>query len=94
MEPLFGHPGRYAPSQADPQISSIARFFSDDAVYIDGPRGVHRGIDAIRTELQSQFAMVSYATVDIKVLAGSGGTVLIERFDNCEIAGTLSANLG
>lgn len=24
MEPSFGHPGRYAPSRADPQISSIA----------------------------------------------------------------------
>src|SRR6476661_8021689 len=25
LEPSIGHPGRYAPSQADPQISSIAR---------------------------------------------------------------------
>src|SRR6185295_2827425 len=25
LEPFIGHPGRYAPSQADPQISSIAR---------------------------------------------------------------------
>src|SRR3954469_2161910 len=24
LEPFIGHPGRYAPSQADPQISSIA----------------------------------------------------------------------
>src|SRR6478735_2363848 len=24
LEPSIGHPGRYAPSQADPQISSIA----------------------------------------------------------------------
>jgi hypothetical protein len=30
LEPSFGHPGRYAPSRADPQISSIAR----DAVAI------------------------------------------------------------
>src|SRR6478735_4960979 len=25
LEPSIGHPGRYAPSQADPQISNIAR---------------------------------------------------------------------
>jgi hypothetical protein len=45
-------------------VEDVIGFFSDDAVYIDGPRGVHRGIDAIRTELQSQFAMVSYAAAD------------------------------
>ena len=31
--------------------------------------------------------MVSYTTVDSKVLAASGGTVLTERIDSCEIAG-------
>src|SRR6478735_1248585 len=30
LEPSIGHPGRYAPSQADPQISSIARARSRD----------------------------------------------------------------
>jgi limonene-1,2-epoxide hydrolase len=69
------------------QVDDVIGFLSDDAVYIDGPRGVHKGIDAIRTELQSQFAMVSYTVVDSKVLAASGGTVLTERIDSCEIAG-------
>ncbi len=62
-------------------------FFSDDAVFIDGPRGVHTGIIAIRTELQSMLAMVPNTTLDIKALASSGGTVLTERVDTCEIAG-------
>ena len=68
-------------------VDEVIGFFSDDAVYIDGPRGVHRGIKAIRTELQSQLAMVPNTTVDIKSLAASGGSVLTERVDNCEIAG-------
>jgi limonene-1,2-epoxide hydrolase len=65
----------------------VIGFFSDDAVYIDGPRGIHRGINAIRTELQSQLEMVPNTTIDIKALAASEGTVLTERVDNCEIAG-------
>ena len=68
-------------------VDDVIGFFSDDAVYIDGPRGVHSGIDAIRTELQSQLAMVPNTTIDIKSLAGGGGSVLAERIDNCEIAG-------
>jgi len=68
-------------------MDEMIGFFSDDAVYIDGPRGVHTGIDAIRAELQSQLAMVRYTRVNIKSLAASGGSVLTERVDNCEIAG-------
>jgi limonene-1,2-epoxide hydrolase len=68
-------------------VDEVIGFFTDDAVYIDGPRGVHNGINAIRTELQSQLEMVPNTTVDIKTLAASGGTVFTERVDNCEIAG-------
>jgi limonene-1,2-epoxide hydrolase len=68
-------------------VDEVIGFFSDDAVYIDGPRGVHTGIKAIRTELQSQLKMVPNTIVDIKTLAASGSTVLTERVDNCEIAG-------
>jgi limonene-1,2-epoxide hydrolase len=68
-------------------VDEVIGYFHDDAVYIDGPRGVHKGINAIRTELQSQLEMVPNTTVDIKALAGSGGTVLTERVDQCEIAG-------
>ncbi|WP_197501470.1 limonene-1,2-epoxide hydrolase family protein [Mycobacterium sp. 852002-51057_SCH5723018] len=68
-------------------VDEVIGFFDDEAVYIDGPRGVHRGINAIRSELRSQLEMVPNTTVDIKNLATSGGTVLTERVDNCEIAG-------
>src|SRR5262249_58453899 len=32
-------------------LDELVSFISDDAVYTDGPRGVHHGIDAIRAEL-------------------------------------------
>ena len=68
-------------------VDEVIGFFDDHAVYIDGPRGVHRGINAIRTELQSQLEMVPNTMVDIETLAASEGAVLTERVDNCEIAG-------
>ena len=68
-------------------VDEIAGFFSEDAEYIDGPRGVHRGIDAIRAEFHSIFAMVPSTTVDIKAIAVSGRTVLTERVDNFEVGG-------
>ena len=57
-------------------VDEVIGFFSDDAIYIDGPRGVHTGIDAIRAELLSFLAMAPNTTMDIKTLAASGGTVL------------------
>jgi limonene-1,2-epoxide hydrolase len=68
-------------------VDELVGFFSDDAVYIDGPRGVHRGIDAIRAELQATVSMVPSTTVDVKSLAASEGTVMMERVDNFEVGG-------
>ena len=41
---------------AHPNLDELVGFFKDDAVFIDGPRGVHRGIDAIRSELDAEIA--------------------------------------
>jgi limonene-1,2-epoxide hydrolase len=38
-------------------VAGLLSFFADDAVYVAGPRGTHRGVDAIRAELESQLAM-------------------------------------
>jgi limonene-1,2-epoxide hydrolase len=69
-------------------VDELVSFFSDDAVYTDGPRGVHRGIDAIRKELGAMVKMVPSTAVDIKNLVANGGTVMVERVDTFEIAGT------
>jgi limonene-1,2-epoxide hydrolase len=66
-------------------VDELAGFFSDDAVYVDGPRGIHRGADAIRAEFQSIVAMVPSTTVDIKNLDVNGDTVLTERVDNFKV---------
>jgi limonene-1,2-epoxide hydrolase len=59
---------------ADPKLDELVSFFSDDALFIDGPRGVHRGVDAIRSELESELAM-------------GFGNVMMEGTENYRIGG-------
>lgn len=68
-------------------VDELVGFFSADAVYIDGPRGVHRGVDTIKAEFQVTVGMVPSTTVTIGSLAVSGRTVLVERVDTFEIDG-------
>jgi limonene-1,2-epoxide hydrolase len=71
-----------------PEVNELLSFFAEDAVYIAGPRGVHCGLDAIRSELASQLAMgFGGVTSDVKSQVVSGGTVMMERVDNFNIAG-------
>ncbi len=68
-------------------IDELVAFFSDDAVWTDGPRGTYRGTDAIRTEFESQAQLVPSLTVDIRNLVANGGTVMVERTDAFETQG-------
>jgi len=68
-------------------LDELVSFISDDAVYTDGPRGVHHGIDAIRAELETMVKVVPSTSVDIKKLVASGGTVMVERVDNFKLGG-------
>jgi limonene-1,2-epoxide hydrolase len=68
-------------------IDEIVAFFSDDAVYADGPRGTYRGAEAIKAEMLSLLEMVPSTTADVKNLVASGGLVMVERVDIFEMAG-------
>jgi limonene-1,2-epoxide hydrolase len=68
-------------------VDELVGFFSDDAVYTDGPRGTYQGIDAIRAELQAMAQMVPSTTADVKNLIASGETVMVERVDVFEMMG-------
>ena len=70
-------------------LDELVSFFSNDAVYTDGPRGTHRGIDAIRAELGAMVKIVPSTTIDIKKLVANGGTVMVERVDSFKIEGRL-----
>ena len=73
---------------AQPRLDELVGFFSDDAVFIDGPRGVHRGIDAIRSELDAEISMdFGGAKIDVNSLVAQGGTVMMEGVENYRIGG-------
>jgi limonene-1,2-epoxide hydrolase len=73
---------------ADPKLHELVSFFDDGAVFIDGPRGVHRGVNAIKSELETQLAMgFGGITADVKSLVADGGTVMLERVDSYRIGG-------
>jgi limonene-1,2-epoxide hydrolase len=72
----------------EPQIDDLMSFFSDDATYVDGPRGVFRGRDAIRSELEAQLRMgFSVQSLDVTSLVADRGTVMLERNDKLTVAG-------
>ena len=68
-------------------VDEMAGFFTDDAVYTDGPRGTYRGIDAIKAAFQSIVEMVPSTTAHVKALSVSGNTVMVERIDVFEMQG-------
>ena len=79
---------RYLKAWEEPELEDLLSFFTDDAVYVDGPRGTHHGRDAIRTELQSQLAMrFSDVVMDVRAILTDGRTVMMEREDHFIIDG-------
>jgi limonene-1,2-epoxide hydrolase len=68
-------------------VDELVSFFSDDAVWTDGPRGTYRGVTAIRAEMESQVQLVPSLVVEVKNLVATGGTVMVERVDTFETQG-------
>jgi limonene-1,2-epoxide hydrolase len=72
----------------NPQIDDLMSFFGDDATYTDGPRGVFRGRDAIKSELEAQLRMgFCVQSLDVTSLVAERGTVMLERNDKFTVAG-------
>jgi limonene-1,2-epoxide hydrolase len=79
--------GRFLAALKQSDVDELVSFFSDDAVWTDGPRGTYRGVDAIRAEIESQLQLVPSLTVEVKTLAATGGIVMVERADTFETLG-------
>jgi limonene-1,2-epoxide hydrolase len=78
---------RFFAAWADPNQDELGSFFDDAAVWIDGPQGVRRGADAIKSELAVQLKMTRGVNVDVKTLVSDGGTVMVEQVSNASIRG-------
>jgi limonene-1,2-epoxide hydrolase len=70
-----------------PELDELVGFFSDDAVYTDGPRGEHRGIAAIRSEFETGMSTFPGLDIEVRTLVADRSTVMVERADNFQIAG-------
>jgi limonene-1,2-epoxide hydrolase len=72
---------RFLGTLEDPsRVDDLVSFFSDGAVYVDGPLGSHCGVDAIKSEFERQLAIgFGSVTIDVKALVADGGTVMMER---------------
>ena len=72
----------------DRNVDELVGFFSDDAVFIDGPRGLHRGKQAIRSEFEAELAMgFESIKIDVNSLVANGATVMMEGVENYIIGG-------
>jgi len=63
---------------ADPKVDELANVFDDDAVWVHGPQGVHRGVNAIVDELAKQLAISHPMTIEVITLVPNGWTVMVE----------------
>ena len=70
---------------ADPRLVELVSFFNGDAVWKEGPRGIRRGAEAIKSELEVQLATGLSVTIDVKSLVADGQTVMVERVDSFTI---------
>ena len=72
---------------AQPNADELGGFFSDDAVWVDGPQGVREGAEAIKTEIASQLQAVGGVRVDVRTLLNEGRTVMVEQVSNSTVKG-------
>jgi len=69
-------------------VDELTNFFSDDAVFIDGPRGVHRGKAAIRSEFDAELSMgFESIKIDVTTLVAEDRIVMMEGVENYVIGG-------
>jgi limonene-1,2-epoxide hydrolase len=81
---------RFLAVWTDPNLDEImTTYFADDSLYINGPFGSFRGVDAIKGHLQEQIDVARWESIDVKSLVADGGTVMMERVDNVDMVGKI-----
>lgn len=70
---------------SDPDAEVLASYLAEDAVWVDGPNGVHRGRSAVVDELMSQLTIPRSFWMEIDTLLAEDGTVMVEWHGGVEI---------
>jgi limonene-1,2-epoxide hydrolase len=63
---------------SDPKPEQLTKLFAEDAVWVDGPNGVHHGAQAIVEELVRQLSLFPGQWIEVDTLISDGGTVMVE----------------
>ncbi len=63
-------------------LESVLELLSEDTVFTDGARGVHRGVDAIRAVLTEIGASAPTVSRNVKTMVANDSTVIMERVDS------------
>lgn len=66
---------------------AVSAFFTEDAVYVNGPLEPVIGRDAIRSAVAEFMAMGGEVGVEVRHVVSEGSIVLTERVDHFAIAG-------
>ena len=74
-------------SWSNPEAEHLASFLAEDAVWVDGPNGVHTGAEAIVAELVRQLTIPSDSWLEIDTLLADDGTVMVEWHGGLTIGG-------
>ena len=74
-------------SWSDRDRADVGAYLSEDAVFLNGPRGVYHGAESIAALFRRNLSATSRFGVDIKTLVSDGHTVMVERIDKFEIDG-------
>ena len=72
-------------SWTQPDAARLASFLAEDAVWVDGPNGVHRGRRAFVEELVGQLTVPSESWMEIDTLLADARTVMVEWHGELEI---------
>lgn len=63
---------------SDPHEQNLASYLAEDAVWVDGPNGVHVGASAFAGELVRQMTIPDDFWMEIDTLLASDDTVMVE----------------
>lgn len=63
------------------------------AEWVDGPQGVRKGADAIKTELAAQLTAVGGVRVEVQTLVADGPIVMVEQISHSTIRGNPIASV-
>jgi SnoaL-like domain len=79
---------------SNPEADRLASFLAEDAVWVDGPNGVHSGSRAIVDELVRQLTIPNDSWIEIDTLLAADGTVMVEWHGGLTIGGAKALSAG